>query len=203
MDVLKRLINPASVVYRIRGEKVSQINKYFLGTYLFGLLAYKVIIDAGRSGYGAENYLRAYTIDLMATRPLPIYPTDRDLYVALSRREERAYQFLYAESFPSFRHWMLANSGSEMDAEDAFQKGLLSLLLNIETGKYQFQEGTRVTTVVFEYCKRVWLTELKSARLRTSVAMPDGFDAIDTTDVANDLDTIGCGKRRDGSHYSG
>ena len=85
---------------------------------------------------------------------------------------------------------MLANSGSEMDAEDAFQKGLLSFLLNIETGKYQFQEGTRVTTVVFEYCKRVWLTELKSARLRTSVTMPDGFDAIDTTDVANDLDRL-------------
>ncbi len=126
----------------------------------------------------------------MATRPLPIYPTDRDLYVALSRRQERAYQFLYAESFPSFRYWMLANSGSEMDAEDAFQKGLLSLLLNIETGKYQFQEGTRVTTVVFEYCKRVWLTELKSARLRTSVAMSDGFDAIDTTDVASDLERL-------------
>ena len=126
----------------------------------------------------------------MAARQLPIYPTERDLYVALSRREERAYQFLYAESFPPFRQWMLANSGAEMDAEDAFQKGLLSFLLNIETGRYQFQEGTRVTTVVFEYCKRVWLTELKSARFRTSVAMPDGFDAIDTTDVANDLERL-------------
>ncbi|WP_020601569.1 RNA polymerase sigma factor [Spirosoma spitsbergense] len=126
----------------------------------------------------------------MATRQLPIYPTDRDLYVALSHREERAYQFLYAESFPAFRHWMLANSGSEMDAEDAFQKGLLSFLLNIETGKYQFQEETRVTTVVFEYCKRVWLTELKSARFRTKVAMPDGFDTIDSTDVATDLERL-------------
>lgn len=126
----------------------------------------------------------------MSARPLPIYPTDRDLYEALSRREERAYQFLYAESLPSFRHWVLTNSGSEMDAEDAFQKGLLSFLLNVETGAYQFQPGTRVTTVVFEYCKRVWLTELKSARLRTRVTMPDGFDAVDTTDVAKDLERM-------------
>ncbi len=126
----------------------------------------------------------------MSTRPLPIYSTDRDLYDSLSRRDERAYQFLYAESYPSFRYWMLTNSGSEMDAEDAFQKGMLNFLLNIETGKYQFQAGTRVTTVLFDYCKCVWFTELKSARLRTRTSMPDGIDAIDTADVVKDLERM-------------
>ena len=123
----------------------------------------------------------------MPTRPLPIYTTDQDLYAALSYREERAYQFLYAESFPPFRYWVLTNNGTEMDAEDAFQKGMLNFLLNIETGKYQFQAGTRVTTVLFEYCKRVWLTELKSARLRTHATMPDTLEIMDTTDVEQDL----------------
>lgn len=118
------------------------------------------------------------------------YATDQDLYDALSRRDERAYTYLYAESYPSFRYWMLNNSASEMDAEDAFQKGMLSFLLNIETGKYQFQSGTRVTTVVFEYCKRVWLTELKSARLRTRGAMPDVVNTADTADVLDDLERL-------------
>lgn len=118
------------------------------------------------------------------------FPTDQHLYDALSRREEQAYQYLYAESFPSFRYWMLNNSASEMDAEDAFQKGMLSFLLNVETGKYQFQPGTRVTTVVFEYCKRVWLTELKSARLRTRGAMPDVVQTADTADVIEDLERL-------------
>ncbi|MVM28710.1 sigma-70 family RNA polymerase sigma factor [Spirosoma sp. HMF4905] len=126
----------------------------------------------------------------MSTRPLPIYSTDQDFYDALSRRDERAYQYLYAESFPSFRHWVLSNSGTEMDAEDAFQKGLLNFLLNIETGKYQLQEGTRITTVVFEYCKYVWLTELKSARFRTRAAMPDVIETPDTTDVVKDLERM-------------
>lgn len=118
------------------------------------------------------------------------YPTDQDLYQALSQRDERAYSYLYAESFPSFRYWMLNNSASEMDAEDAFQKGMLSFLLNVETGKYQFQPGTRVTTVVFEYCKRVWLTELKSARLRMRGAMPEVVDMVDTTDIIEDLERL-------------
>ncbi|GAB3991335.1 hypothetical protein GCM10028807_21180 [Spirosoma daeguense] len=126
----------------------------------------------------------------MALRPLPIYSTDRDFYEALRRRDERAYQHLYAELYPSFQHWMQQNSGTEMDAEDAFQKGLLNFFLNVETGKYQFQESTRITTVVFEYCKRVWFTELGSARMRTRNAMPDTFDAVDTADVAKDLERM-------------
>lgn len=126
----------------------------------------------------------------MSTRPLPIYSTEQAFYNALSRRDERAYQFLYAESFPSFRYWVLTNSGSEMDAEDAFQKGLMSFLINLETGSYQLQATARITTVVFEYCKRVWLTELKSSRLQTRATMPDTVDIVDTADVVKDLERL-------------
>ncbi|GAB3704114.1 hypothetical protein GCM10027592_35090 [Spirosoma flavus] len=126
----------------------------------------------------------------MATRSLPIYSTEQEFYDALSRRNERAYQFLYAEVWPSFRHWVNTNNGNDMDAEDAFQKGMLNFLLNVETGKYQLQASTRITTVVFEYCKRVWLTELGSARMRTRSTMTDTFDSPDLTDVVNDLERM-------------
>ncbi|MFD1145438.1 RNA polymerase sigma factor [Larkinella insperata] len=126
----------------------------------------------------------------MAIRPLPVYETDQDFYEALLQREERAYQFLYSTVFPSFRHWVVTNNGSEMDAEDAFQKGLLNFLLNLETGKYQFQAGTRITTVAFEYCKRVWLTELRSARLRYQAPMPSQIDTVDSNGVEQDLERM-------------
>ena len=126
----------------------------------------------------------------MAVRPLPLYATETDFYRALSHRDERAYGYLYADVFPSFQHWVLTNSGSAMDAEDAFQKGLLNFLLNVETGKYQLQAGTRITTVAFEYCKRVWLTELKSARLRHRSAMPEHMELADTADVVQDMERM-------------
>ncbi|MGV3556518.1 RNA polymerase sigma factor [Larkinella arboricola] len=126
----------------------------------------------------------------MAIRPLPVYETDQDFYQALLRREERAYQFLYSTVFPSFRNWVLTNNGTEMDAEDAFQKGLMNFLLNLETGKYQLQASARITTVAFEYCKRVWLTELNSARLRHHAPMPTRIDAVDTGDVEKDLERM-------------
>ena len=77
-----------------------------------------------------------------------------------------------------------------MDAEDAFQRGMLSFMLNLETGAYQLQAGTRITTVLFEYCKRIWLTELGSARFRNRASLPDSLDAADTSDVVKDLERI-------------
>jgi len=124
----------------------------------------------------------------MSTQPLPIFSRDQDLYDALRRRDERAYQLLYSESLPPFRYWVITNSGTAMDAEDAFQKGLLNFLLNLETGQYQYQPETRVTTVLFEYCKRVWFTELKSARVRRRGTLPEGYEAADTDDVQRDLE---------------
>ncbi|GAB4033433.1 RNA polymerase sigma factor [Spirosoma jeollabukense] len=124
----------------------------------------------------------------MITRTLPVYATDHDFYDALKRRDESAYQLFYADVFPKFQYWILRNNGTDMDAEDAFQKGLMNFLLNLESGKYEFQESTRVTTVAFEYCKKVWFTELGSARLKYRGVMPDHIDTADTRDVIKDLE---------------
>ena len=108
--------------------------------------------------------------------------SNRSLYEALKSRNERAYDSIYAELLGPFQYWVLRNNGSEMDAEDAFQKGLLNFLLNLETGKYQFQEATKITTVIFEYCKKVWLTELQSARMRNRTSFTEAPDLADSAD---------------------
>lgn len=112
------------------------------------------------------------------------------LYEALRRGTPAAYNYLYAELHDSFQFWVLNNNGSDMDAEDAFQKGLLNFLLNLQNGKYTFHEGTKVTTVVFEYCKKVWLTELQSARKRLGVALPENLEVADIGDIQADLERL-------------
>lgn len=89
--------------------------------------------------------------------------TQSELYAALKMRQAWAYDYLHRELEIPFQYWVTRNNGSEMDAEDVFQKRLLNFLLNIETGKYQFQENTKITTVIFDYCKKVWLNELASS----------------------------------------
>lgn len=109
------------------------------------------------------------------------------LYKALLHREEQAYDFLYEQLLSSFTNWVRLKNGSEMDAQDAFQKGLLNFLLNLETGKYEFRTETKVTTVIFDYCKKVWFNELKSARMKTNTELFDFVNPADSTDIEADL----------------
>ena len=120
--------------------------------------------------------------------PVSLFGTDQQrLYDALRQRDERAYEWLYTDLYPSFRFWMTSNSGTPADAEDAFQKGLISFLHNLETGRYQYQPGTKVTTVLFDYCKKTWFTELKSAPNRYAAEMPADLDQPDTDDALDAL----------------
>ena len=114
--------------------------------------------------------------------------TQLELYEALIQRKEWAYDHLYHELSGTFTHWVGRNNGSNMDAEDAFQKGLLNFLLNVETGKYQFQENTKITTVVFDYCKKVWLNELASSRLAMRATMPASYNPANDTDLQKDIE---------------
>jgi len=118
------------------------------------------------------------------------FDTHLDLYQALFRRESTAYEYLYEQVLGGFKHWVYVNSGSEMDAEDAFQKGLVNFLLNLETGKYQFQENTKITTIVFDYCKKIWLNELESSRVKTRAEMPAQNNFLDTTNLHQDLERM-------------
>ena len=111
-----------------------------------------------------------------------------ELYEALKKRQEWAYDLLYQELAQPFSHWVTRNNGSEMDADDAFQKGLMHFLLNLETGKYQFQQNAKIATVVFGYCKKVWINELNSSRIKTRTALPDAYDPAEDTDLQEDLE---------------
>lgn len=123
-------------------------------------------------------------------RPLPRYQTDQELYDALRKREARAYDFLYKDTYPAFLNWTLRNSGTEMDAEDAFHKGMISFMNNLETGKYTLQAGTRIKSVLFEYSKCVWLSELRSSRVKSRSPLPDDIDIASADDVARDLERL-------------
>lgn len=132
----------------------------------------------------------SYCLVPMPTFRSPLYISQFALYEALRRGDSAAYDHLYAELYGPFQFWVIGNSGTEMDAEDAFQKGLMNFLLNLETGKYHYQEGAKVTYVVFEYCKKVWLTELQSARFRNRAAMPASLELPDTADIEQDLERM-------------
>ena len=110
-----------------------------------------------------------------------------ELYQALNSEHQTvqgtAFDFIYKEIFGSFSNWVYKNNGSVMDAEDTFQQGVLNFYLNLKSNKYIFHEGTKITTIIFQYAKMVWLNELESGRLKTKTKMPDFYDEIDIAPI--------------------
>jgi RNA polymerase sigma factor (sigma-70 family) len=113
-----------------------------------------------------------------------------ELYQALINtdklQEDAAFDYIYQELYGSFRQWVFAHNGSDQDAEDAFQHGLLNFMQNVREGKYQYQTSTKITTVVFDYCKKKWLNELDSSRLKTKTSLPDSYDIAEYGKTAQD-----------------
>jgi RNA polymerase sigma factor (sigma-70 family) len=120
----------------------------------------------------------------MPTNP---FDTDAALYEGLRTNQAGAYDWLYTHLYPSYRFWVLTNNGTATDAEDNFQKGLVSFVMNLTTGKYEYRAGAKVTTVIFDYCKKAWLTELDSARIRYRATMPEQIDTPDSYDALDEL----------------
>lgn len=96
--------------------------------------------------------------------------------------QNKAFNYLYQELYGSFLFWVKSNSGSDSDAEDAFQKGILNFFLNVKSGKYTFQEGAKVTYVVFDYCKKVWYNVLSSKGFKSKGEMPAGYESVEISD---------------------
>jgi RNA polymerase sigma factor (sigma-70 family) len=128
-------------------------------------------------------------VNNLSTMSLPTnsYDNDTNLYEGLRAGRTGAYDWLYTHLYPSYRFWVQNNNGSASDAEDAFQKGLISFVSNLTSGRYEYRAGAKVTTVIFDYCKKVWLTELDSARLRYRGAMPEQIDTPDSYDAIDEL----------------
>lgn len=86
----------------------------------------------------------------------------KDLMSTRSVELKRGWDFLYREYYPMVRELIQKNNGSNDDAADIFQDGLMILHRNIGNGR--FQEESLIKTYVFSICKNLWLKELKRRR---------------------------------------
>jgi len=88
----------------------------------------------------------------------------RDLLSTEELEKEKAWTFLYRNSYPIVREFIRNNSGEEADATDTFQDAMLVLYRNLNNGS--FREESSINTYVFSICKNLWLKELAKRQKR-------------------------------------
>jgi len=71
-------------------------------------------------------------------------------------------QFLYADHFPTIKHFVLKNNGTNEEANDVFQDALVIFYVKIRKGEYLSTSSLK--TYLFGISKNLWLKELRKKR---------------------------------------
>ncbi len=75
------------------------------------------------------------------------------------------------------------NSGSEDDAMDIFQEGLVAMWTNITQGKFELKENTRLSTYLYSLCRNIWISRLRKVKPGMTIEIKDEHsDLMDVDD---------------------
>lgn len=94
-------------------------------------------------------------------------------------RTQKAFEQLYRHVFPMVKQQVRSFGGSEDDARDVFQEGVLALWKNVQAGRFELRAEAKLSTYLVEICKRRWIDQRKKASSRYEQApeqLPDRAD---------------------------
>ncbi|NJK85891.1 MAG: sigma-70 family RNA polymerase sigma factor [Bacteroidales bacterium] len=85
---------------------------------------------------------------------------DRDIIESIKTgRDTKVLEQIYARVFPKIRKYIRKNSGSEDDAFDIFQDGMVVFYNHVVTGK--FKEDCEISGFIYTVCKNLWINKCK------------------------------------------
>ncbi len=89
-----------------------------------------------------------------------LIPADDALIAAIHGGDERALAHLYRLHWPMVSHFVLQNSGSEDDAQDVYQEGVMVFYEKVRDGSLEL--SCQIKTYLYAVCRRLWLKRLTS-----------------------------------------
>ena len=93
-------------------------------------------------------------------------PTDREVVLGILNNSEDALNKLYIGYFPMVLQFILNNNGSEDDAKDVYQEGIIVLYNKIKGG--DFELSSKLKTYLYSVCRRIWLKKLTQQSKKTN-----------------------------------
>lgn len=98
------------------------------------------------------------------------------------------FRYLYKSNYQTILKFVTGNRGSENDASDTFQNGLLILYDQVRNAK--FKGKSSVKTYLFAICRNLWLKELSKKRYQNTsleelpVLVADGVNMEDEINIS-------------------
>lgn len=110
--------------------------------------------------------------------------TDQEIFDGIARKDDKTFLYLYQQHQAQILRMVQKNSGSESDALDIFQEGLLALWTNISQGKFLLRENTRISSYLHTLCRNIWISKLRKRKVMYSIDDNPALEiAAETTDM--------------------
>ena len=95
-------------------------------------------------------------------RVVKLYNTDESIINGIRESDDKALEYLYKEHYYMIRQLVVMNSGSQPDAEDILQDGIIVLYEKIKEG--DFKLTCSIKTYLYAVCKNLWLKCLEKKK---------------------------------------
>ena len=84
--------------------------------------------------------------------------TDEEFVAAIQGGDDRALAHLYRLHLPMVSHLVLQNSGTEDEAKDVYQEGVMVFYEKVREGSLEL--SCQIKTYLYAVCRRLWLKRL-------------------------------------------
>ncbi|MBC6608445.1 sigma-70 family RNA polymerase sigma factor [Hymenobacter sp. BT188] len=84
--------------------------------------------------------------------------TDEEFVAAIQGGDDRALAQLYRLHLPMISHLVLQNSGTEDEAKDVYQEGVMVFYEKVREGSLEL--SCQIKTYLYAVCRRLWLKRL-------------------------------------------
>ena len=116
---------------------------------------------------------------------MPQFFSDDQIVKGLLQQDDAVINYLYKEIGPKVKQYIMSVGGSTEEANDIFQEGIISVFVNIKSGKYELTQTTKFSTYLIQICKYKWYDTVKSAHKSKG-----GGEMIEMADDANIIEAI-------------
>src|SRR6056297_2574950 len=88
---------------------------------------------------------------------------DEEIIAGLRKRDNQVIKFIYDRDFNKVMQMILANSGSENDAEDIFQESLIIVFKKLREEE-KFELTSTFSTYIYSINRLLWLKKLRNSK---------------------------------------
>lgn len=108
------------------------------------------------------------------------FRSDDEIIKAIKLSENFVFKWIYNKYYPMIRQFVILNSGTEEDAKDIFQTGVILLYEKIKSDAYNKQSS--IKTFFYSICRNQWLKKLKQRKVLERITFNQPYSDTPETD---------------------